>query len=1058
MNLSEWKETAVQLIKVLRLRGEEAAFRRLLSELYPDEAHFIYELFQNAEDARAKLCRFTLTADALEFEHDGRDLFSEKDVMSITSFGNSTKRDDPTAIGKFGVGFKSVFAYTSTPEIHSGDFHFRIHDLVVPETDGVEKTANRARETRFILPFNHPEKSADKATEEVERGLRALGDNTLLFLSEIRKIEYLLPDGSLGYLERIEHEGGLIAANPEHSDSICQTDTAHSAHWTHIEIQSIRMDELLAASHWLRFRSPITIKDDDGKIIPRHVAVAYKLSHGSSKPGEPRWTIVPVDPGEVSIYFPAAKETSKLRFHLHAPFASTVARDSVRSFPGNDELRDHLAQLIAASIATIRDLGYLDVAFLAVLPNPTDSLSDFYEPICVALVDAFRNSALVPARSGGHVPGSKLSRSPAPIARTLTDRDITILSGREMCLAPNPASDHREDQFLKSLDITEWSWESLNRALSERSRKAIINQWLSHISDENLKALYELLERSLREDRYYDRRQEKFLNHLSVRHLDIVRSRNLAETKMSQVTGSFFQGSQDHSCPSHVYFVLPQYCSGRSKEFLEQIGVKPYDEKIIVRERLERYRNPCGADEQHFDDIKWFIAFAKKYQKETEVFASFAFLLAKSDIDDPIFQRSSGIYIAAPYAETFLQALFENEVDSSARLPKERLPLSTAYLEHGIDPEAILDFAKTIGVYWRLEVNKCTTRANPDYTKLHSGEVKKSSHNDYGREDSDFSMPALVKLLSKPSRSSSLLIWKTMTEHVQLQHLEACYQHNNHSTHNTAPSQVVHQLRNAEWVMQKNGQFVKPSDANPSELPEGFSYDSGSAWLKAIGFGLNEEKKTLRYQALEDVAKSNGLSSAEELSEIVRMIRDAGLTVERIRTILVQHDIQDLPDATVTDPERRRKGLLDEYESLEPRRKVLVERMIDPDYAAVTEDAKKYLRALYKTANDEFFCQCCRQEMPFRYPNGEHYFEAIQCVPSQKPDLHRKRLALCPTCAAMYQHARETEDGEMLRQIRESAGHDQAPFVEIPVRLASRDLNLYFVGKHWFDLKTLLFQ
>ena len=575
MNLSEWKESGVQLIKALRLRGEEEAFRRLLSELYPDEAHFIYELFQNAEDARAKLCRFTLTADALDFEHDGPDLFSEKDVMSITSFGNSTKRDDPTAIGKSGVGFKSVFAYTSTPEIHSGDFHFRIHDLVVPETDGVEKTTNRARETLFIFPFNHSEKSPDKATEEVERGLRALGDNTLLFLSHIRKIEYLLPDGSLGYLERIEHEGGLIATNPEHLESTCQTDTAHFAHWTHIEIRSIRMDELLAVSHWLRFRSPITIKDSGGKIIPRHVAVAYKLNRGSGKPGEPEWTIVPVDPGEVSIYFPAAKETSKLRFHLHAPFASTVARDSVRSFQGNNELRDHLAQLIAASISTIRDLGYLDVAFLAVLPNPTDSLSDFYEPIRVALVDAFRNSALVPARSQGHVPGSKLSRSPAHMARTLSDRDITILSGRKTCLGPNPPLGQREEQFLKSLDIAEWSWENLNRALSKRSRKAIVNKWLSRISDENLKALYNLLEHSLREDRYYDRYQKKYLNHLNVSHLDIVRSRSLAETKMCRVNDSFFQVSQDHSRPSHVFFVLTQYCNGESKGFLEQIGVKP---------------------------------------------------------------------------------------------------------------------------------------------------------------------------------------------------------------------------------------------------------------------------------------------------------------------------------------------------------------------------------------------------------------------------------------------------------------------------------------------------
>lgn len=113
----------------------EEGIKRLLTDLYPDNAHFIYELLQNAEDPRASIVRFTLTGDAVEFEHDGERLFDLRDVESITSIGASTKRDDPTSIGKFGVGFKAVFAYTHTPEIHSGEFHFRIRDLVLPETN-----------------------------------------------------------------------------------------------------------------------------------------------------------------------------------------------------------------------------------------------------------------------------------------------------------------------------------------------------------------------------------------------------------------------------------------------------------------------------------------------------------------------------------------------------------------------------------------------------------------------------------------------------------------------------------------------------------------------------------------------------------------------------------------------------------------------------------------------------------------------------------------------------------------------------------------------------------
>ena len=107
-----------------RKNGFEDGIQQLLTELYPDNAHFIYELLQNAEDSGAQVVRFTLTPDEIEFEHNGDRLFDLTDVESITSLGKSNKRNDPTNIGKFGVGFKAVFAYTSSPEIHSGRFHF----------------------------------------------------------------------------------------------------------------------------------------------------------------------------------------------------------------------------------------------------------------------------------------------------------------------------------------------------------------------------------------------------------------------------------------------------------------------------------------------------------------------------------------------------------------------------------------------------------------------------------------------------------------------------------------------------------------------------------------------------------------------------------------------------------------------------------------------------------------------------------------------------------------------------------------------------------------------
>src|SRR3954471_17066776 len=112
----------------------------LLARLYSDRTHFLYELMQNAEDALGKApphrhptINFILRNDHLQVSHHGK-AFSTEDVVSICALAESTKSNDITAIGKFGIGFKSVYAYTRHPEVHSGDEHFVIDAFVRPRT------------------------------------------------------------------------------------------------------------------------------------------------------------------------------------------------------------------------------------------------------------------------------------------------------------------------------------------------------------------------------------------------------------------------------------------------------------------------------------------------------------------------------------------------------------------------------------------------------------------------------------------------------------------------------------------------------------------------------------------------------------------------------------------------------------------------------------------------------------------------------------------------------------------------------------------------------------
>src|SRR5690606_3308506 len=77
-------------------------FYQLVAGIYQNRAHFLYELVQNAEDARAREVHFELLPRRLVVRHNGTRRFNLKDVEGVTGIGRSPKADDLTQIGRFG--------------------------------------------------------------------------------------------------------------------------------------------------------------------------------------------------------------------------------------------------------------------------------------------------------------------------------------------------------------------------------------------------------------------------------------------------------------------------------------------------------------------------------------------------------------------------------------------------------------------------------------------------------------------------------------------------------------------------------------------------------------------------------------------------------------------------------------------------------------------------------------------------------------------------------------------------------------------------------------------
>ncbi|XP_074631900.1 sacsin-like [Acropora palmata] len=112
---------------------------RSILERYPDGGQILKEIIQNADDAGATKVSFLLDSrpdfygrnslynpslakfqgPALYAQNDA--LFEESDWENLQRLMQSNKKDDPLKVGRFGIGFNSVYHMTDLPSIVSGD-------------------------------------------------------------------------------------------------------------------------------------------------------------------------------------------------------------------------------------------------------------------------------------------------------------------------------------------------------------------------------------------------------------------------------------------------------------------------------------------------------------------------------------------------------------------------------------------------------------------------------------------------------------------------------------------------------------------------------------------------------------------------------------------------------------------------------------------------------------------------------------------------------------------------------------------------------------------------
>lgn len=1055
--------------------------KELVSNIYPEEAHFIYELLQNAEDAKASEVHFEIKKDMLVFRHNGTKLFDADDVDSITNIAKSTKKENYVQAGKFGIGFKSVYAFTDTPSIYCDSVCFKIVQLLLPEQ--IDDLRERDKGwTEFHFPFDSPKITAENAKKKIQKGLTEIESTTLLFLNNINKLDYVLEDGSTFSVTK-RTQGRLVFCSVISGGKTIQNDT------------------------WMRFT-----KDSElyGKGIQVDVAFpmeysekgkAYDFARGDDK---------------VCIKFLAKNEKSNLRFFINAPFGCTPSRDTVnKDDEANKELIKEIASLIKTCISELREKNYLTDQFFEILPLEDDDIPEFYQPIVDAIKRSFSDEKNLPTMVKGEyvtVENGIMSRRDV-IDKLFTQNDIReLFQNDNLCFVKNRPLNTRAYKFLKSLEIKDLSPEAVLIQMANIGENSLLD-WIKPLKNEKLEDLYSYLCKGIdnltnqaekledyksyaisswyrfRDEYEEERKQgEKYLE--LKEQLD-----DIKEIAIVKITDrEFVKASDAYIVEEKIdvpaeYHVVPKilYKKEQAKRFLKSMGVNSFTQEELQEYQynnetsdmekfldglssteVQKQTRPLGVvrkileflDEHEFDEISW-DDYKVVYAKHKDRHMPSWYTPSECCLDKPLIDET-GLNNATEVHKKCVVDEIYNELSE-----KEK--------------DKWVEFLKQCGVLWTIKV-KFVSRSTGYVTGY----------------DTDYEIPYLRSYLQLHSIPLARYIWKSLSSGNGWDSSYRTKYHklNKNYSGRTEESSVLSILKNTKWVPDIDGEFRLPKDVSRETIDKSFIIDEANGFLAAIGFGEKakkreeEEKARREREYLEqaqqiEAAKRLGFESTDDVlatkedSRKVAELKALGLDIDEIISsekkkrkererksidaMMASRKDEDFREgsssdydvaAVVSNPDRRREKLEEELseEPEETKRKVTVSKVNKPN-----KEERQFLHNQYGGK-----CQICEKKIVKK--DGSHHFEAINLMDTSILEekyltglsIGWNSLCMCPNCAAEFKYGAISLYDFQEKVLDLTIDRSVDDYLEFPIRMQGEERVLRYSPVHLFSLQTAL--
>ncbi len=1023
----------------------------LLGNLYSERTHFIFEILQNAEDACARARKageirkfavnFRLYPDRLEATNNGIQ-FDDRDVRGICGIVDSTKDQTVTQIGKFGIGFKSVYAYTVSPEVFSGQHSFSIKDLVHPFYEKRKEQIHQ-EETVFIIPFNRPDVKPETAFEEIKKKLNNLSLRSMLFLNNIEEISFKM--GSI--------ESKYNRSSKKEDDHFF------------ITLRKIENGVQKSRENWLVFEKPL---DDSGKhSLNTAYMIVTEIRTGKDK-------IMPADDALLFVYFPTDMETH-LKFIIHGPFNTTPARDNInKNDQKNLRIIQEIGDFVAENMTKIKQLNLFDVDFLNALPIDTDHFAvreSIFRPIYEKVKDRLCSTeALLPTYDKSFTTSRQALISRSEDLRKLMSSDqLDFLFGRKNSRWLDPAiTENRTPELWKYLTgtllIDVIDSETFAKSLTETFFKKQADEWIIRFYDflGDQKALW---------------RENDWGNNGILRSKPIIRLEDDSHKPPFDVIGksNVYLPSKDPAINSQFRNIVKSTISSdkRARGFLKALGIEEPDISATVIDLvLPLYGKENKVTDNnnllHVKMILQSLGTCSENKKETLVaqLQKISFLKAVNAAKkEKGYKKPGEIHLGKVY--TGIEGVEEYFSGNNAIWLLDESYVSI------MEKTSLLQKLRELGCFSGIWYS-CT---KPDYM---NHVVINNSFGWHSRGlngfDPDCEIEGLDFALKNINVFRAKIVWQfamDLNQSIFGEVEKSTKQDYQDSSRQFQYSKMGKLLHEKKWVPDSKSIFHEPSTIKLSEIPDDFDKESNEAKNAAEKIGFKSEtnqeierlcanapediKHLLKHaQPLLDIFSSAGPEQRNKIIESARQIlmekkeilfEDDGKNVSYI-TPTRSELLSDFTSAMKADQnqvpipgDKTWTGPTPEQEIEIQKRKLEALSKMSEDHQVMLKEEKLIKRVKSKDnlePNLRAFllnqyhgnCQVCNERLDLGV-SKDPYFEIYRL--DEKKNLHgewsnqeHNAICLCPNCHALMKYGGR-DLTKIIEKAQNVANHEEAP-------------------------------